>query len=363
MEVRNISSLLITIILLGALVVAHEFGHFIVAKKSGIWVQEFAVGMGPKIASVMKGDTEYSIRALPLGGFCRMEGETEDGSAPGPRSFLTKSVGVRFAVMFAGPFMNFVLAFIMIFGLTCTSYTATPEIRAVMPASAAEECGLREGDTIRKINGKSIHIYDELSYMLMDNRGETIRLEVLSADGKIYQYELQPRLDEASGRYLIGFNPNVETGIFAEPVEGYGKMTVGETMHYSLFSMINYVKMTAEGLVRVFTFTADKDEYGGPIAIFKTVETSYEAGLEYSLAAAVQNVVYIGAVLSANLGVLNLFPIPALDGGKILFLAIEAIRRKPLDAELEGKLQMIGFMFIMGLMVYVLFSDIMKFII
>ena len=130
MEVRNISSLLITIILLGALVVAHEFGHFIVAKKSGIWVQEFAVGMGPKIASVMKGDTEYSIRALPLGGFCRMEGETEDGSAPGPRSFLTKSVGVRFAVMFAGPFMNFILAFIMIFGLTCTSYTATPEIRA-----------------------------------------------------------------------------------------------------------------------------------------------------------------------------------------------------------------------------------------
>ena len=98
---RNISSLLITIILLGVLVVAHEFGHFIVAKKSGIWVQEFAVGMGPKIASVTKGDTEYSLRAFPLGGFCRMEGDSEDGSAPSPTSFLTKSVGVRFAVMFA----------------------------------------------------------------------------------------------------------------------------------------------------------------------------------------------------------------------------------------------------------------------
>ncbi|MBQ2879861.1 MAG: site-2 protease family protein [Anaerotignum sp.] len=360
---RNISSLLITIILLGILVVAHEFGHFIVAKKSGIWVQEFAVGMGPKVFSCMKDDTEYSLRVLPLGGFCRMEGETEDGSAPGPRSFLTKSVGVRFAVMVAGPLMNFLLAFVMIFGLTCTSYTATPEIRAVMPASAAEECGLRAGDTIRKINGKTIHIYDELSYMLMDNHGESIRLEVLGADGMMYQYELQPRLDEASGRYLIGFNPNVEAGIFAEPVEGYGEMSLAETAHYSLFSMINYVKMTAEGLVRVFTFTADQDEYGGPIAIFKTVETSYEAGLEYSLMAAIQNVVYIGAVLSANLGVLNLFPIPALDGGKILFLIIEGIRRKPMEAELEGRLQLAGFVFIMGLMVYVLFSDIMKFII
>ncbi|MBR4934454.1 MAG: site-2 protease family protein, partial [Anaerotignum sp.] len=219
------------------------------------------------------------------------------------------------------------------------------------------------GDVIRKINGQTIHIYDELSYMLQGNQGEAIAIEVLGVDGLIYKYELHPKLDEASGRYLIGFNPNVETGLFADPVDGYGTMSVGETMHYSLFSMFNYVKMTAEGLVRVFTFTAEKDEYGGPIAIFKTVETSYEAGLKYSVIAALQNVIYIGAVLSANLGVLNLFPIPALDGGKILFLLIEAIRKKPMEPELEGKLQFLGFMFIMGLMVYVLFSDIMKFII
>ena len=345
------------------MVIVHEFGHFIVAKKSGIWVQEFAVGMGPKVASITKGDTEYSIRVLPLGGFCRMEGENEDGSIPGPRSFLTKSVGIRFAVMFAGPLMNFILAFIMIFGLTCTTYTATPEIRAIIPESAAAECGMQPGDVIRKINGQTIHIYDELSYLLQGNQGEPIFIEVLGADGMLYKYELQPKLEEASGRYLIGFNPNVETGLFADPVEGYDTMTVGETMHYSLFSMFNYIKMTAEGLVRVFTFTAEKDEYGGPIAIFKTVEMSYEAGLEYSVKAALQNVIYIGAVLSANLGVLNLFPIPALDGGKILFLLIEAIRRKPIEPELEGRLQFLGFMFIMGLMVYVLFSDIMKFII
>lgn len=360
---RNISSLLITIILLGVLVIAHEFGHFIVAKKSGIWVQEFAVGMGPKIFSTTKGDTEYSVRILPLGGFCRMEGEGEEGAIPSPTSFLTKSIGVRLAVMAAGPLMNFLLAFIMIFGLTCTSYTATPEIRAIIPDSAAAECGLREGDVIYKIDGKTIHIYDELQYILQQNRGEAIILDVISADGQHYKYELHPKLDEASGRYLIGFNPDINTGLLADPVEGYDEMSVLETAHYSYFAMINYVKMTAEGLLRVFTFTADKDEYGGPIAIFNIVDESYEAGLEYSLMAAIQNVVYIGAVLSANLGVLNLFPIPALDGGKILFLLIEAIRRKPMEAELEAKLQFMGFAFIMGLMIYVLFSDIMKYII
>ena len=312
---RKISSILITIILLGVLVVAHEFGHFIVAKKSGIWVQEFAVGMGPKIASVTKGDTEYSLRAVPLGGFCRMEGDAEEDTLPSPTSFLSKSAGVRLAVMAAGPLMNFLLAFVMIFGLCCTSYTATPTIREVLPDSAAEAIGLEAGDVIRSINGKTIHIYDELQYILQQNTGEPIVLEVIGADGLLYKYEMQPRLDEETGRYLIGFSPEIKSGLFTESVEGYGEMSVAETAHYSFYAMINYVKMTAEGLLRVFTFTAEKDEYGGPIAIFKTVESSYEAGLEYSLAAAIQNVVYIGAVLSANLGVLNLFPIPGLDGG------------------------------------------------
>lgn len=326
-------------------------------------MQEFAIGMGPKIFSRMKGDTEYSIRALPLGGFCRMEGGAEEEGNPSPTSFLSKSIGVRLAVMAAGPLMNFILAFIMLFGLTCTSFTATPEIGKVLPDSAAAEIGLEAGDTIKKINGKTIHIYDELQYILQQNRGEAILLDIIGNDGQRYRYELQPKLDEASGRYLIGFNPQIYAGLFAEAKEGFQRMSVGETAHYSYFAMINYVKMTAGGLLRVFTFTADRDEYGGPIAIMKIVGDSYEAGLEYSLKAAIQNVVYIGAVLSANLGVLNLFPIPALDGGRILFLLIEAIRRKPMDMETEAKLQFLGFMFLIGLMVFVILGDISKFII
>ena len=243
------------------------------------------------------------------------------------------------------------------------SYTATPVIKEVLPDSAAAASGLEVGDRIQKIDGKTIHIYDELQYTLQSNHGESLTLDVVDATGTHHKYKLQPKLDEKQGRYLIGFSPEVKTGLFAESVDGYAKMGIAETARYSLFAMINYVKMTAEGLLRVFTFTANPDEYGGPIAIFNMVGQSYQAGLQYSIKAAIQNVVYIGAVLSANLGVLNLFPIPALDGGRILFLLIEAVRRKPMDIETESKLQFLGFVFLMGLMAFVIFSDIKKYMI
>lgn len=353
-----VSSLAITIILIGVLVIAHEFGHFIVAKKSGIWVQEFAIGMGPKICSKMKGDTEYSIRALPFGGFCRMEGETDEGTI-GPTSFLGKPIGIRLAVMAAGPFMNFLLAFVMLFGLTCTSYMAKPEIRTVLEDSPAQAIGLQAGDEIRRINGKRIHIYDELQSILYQNGGKPIEIDILRNE-EILHYQLIPEYSEERQSYLIGFSPEIYTGLAAEHVEGYHDAGLGDTAYYSYYSMLNYIKMTAQGLARVFTFTASQDEYGGPITIFKMVGDSYEAGLAYSLKAAMQNVIYIGAVLSANLGVLNLFPIPALDGGKILFLLIEIFRRKPMETETEGRLQFFGFVFLVLLMVFVLYGDIMK---
>lgn len=353
-----VSSLIVTVILIGVLVIAHEFGHFIVAKKSGIWVQEFAIGMGPKLFSRMIGDTEYSIRALPFGGFCRMEGETDEGEF-GPNSFLNKSAGVRLAVMAAGPFMNFLLAFAMLFGLACTSYIVKPEIQMVLEDSPAQAVGLQAGDEIKRINGQRIHIYDELQNILYQNGGRLIELEILR-DGELLRYELTPQYNEERQTFLIGFSPEVYNGMLAEPAEGYKDADFVDTAYYSYYSMLNYIKMTAQGLAKVFTFTASQDEYGGPITIFKMVGDGYEAGLEYSLKAAIQNVVYIGAILGANLGVLNLFPIPGLDGGKILFLLIEILRRKPMKLETEGKLQFFGFMFLMLLMVFVIYGDIMK---
>lgn len=351
-------SILISLILIGVLVIAHEFGHFIAAKKSGILVEEFSVGMGPKFFSHKKGETEYSIRLLPLGGFCRMQGEEENGTI-GPRSFLSKSVFVRFIVMAAGPFMNFLLALIMIIGLTSTSYVALPLIKEILPNTPAQGAGLQAGDEISRINGKRIHIYDELEAQIYKNGGEEIRLDILR-NGQEYTYKLTPQYDAERQGYLIGFAPEIEVGLFSEAVEGYQTLSVLDTLHYSYYSMLNYVKLTAEGLARVFTFTAKKEEYGGPISIVKMVGESYEAGLTYGMKEAIQNVIYIGAVLSANLGVLNLFPIPALDGGRILLLIVEAIRRKPLNPELESKIHFLGFAFLMGLMVFVLYGDIVK---
>lgn len=351
-------SILLSIIVLGILVIVHEFGHFFAAKKCGVLVEEFAVGMGPKLISKQIGDTEYSLRALPFGGFCRMQGETDEGTI-GPRSFLNKPPLARLIIFAAGPFMNFVLAFIMMVGLTSTSAMALPEIREVVPGSPMAEIGLQAGDTIYRINGKRIHIYDEMQMALYNNGGKELRLDILR-EGNLYTYQLTPHFDEARQGYVLGFYPAMKTGLFAEPVEGYERSTVLETVNYSFFSMVNFIRQTAIGLTRVFTFTADQSEYGGPITIVKMVGDTYEAGMSYSLTAAIQNLVYLAAVLGANLGVLNLFPIPALDGGKIVLVLVEMIRRKPLSVALENKIQFLGFAFIMGIMGFVLYGDIVK---
>lgn len=359
MEVVGIlSSIIISLIVIGVLVIVHEFGHFIVAKKCGVWVEEFAVGMGKKIVSKQVGETEYSLRLFPLGGFCRLHGETEEGEIT-ERSFLSKSVWARMAIMAAGPFMNFVLALVFLFGLTAAGYIIEPQIASVLDNSPAAAIGLQAGDEVYSINGKRIHIYDEMQVEMMQNGGAPILLEI-KRDGEIYGYELTPQFSEETNSYLVGFTPVVKNGLFSEKLEGNDTATVWETIRYSYYAMINYVKLTASGLVRVFTMQASPDEYGGPISIVKVVGDSYESGLTYGIFAAIQNVVYIGAVLSANLGVLNLFPIPGLDGGRILLLLIEILRRKPMQPEIENKILFAGFVFLMGFMVFVMYTDIMK---
>lgn len=349
---------MITIILIGVLVIVHEFGHFIVAKKTGVWVEEFSVGMGKKIVSKQIGETEYSLRLLPLGGFCRMHSETEDGEIT-ERSFLSKSIGVRMAIMFAGPLMNFILAIILIFGLTAVGYIIEPKVGTVTEGTVAEQIGLQPGDEIYRINDKRIHIYDEMQAIMMQNGGNPLELEIKRED-QIYTYELTPQQEPQTGRYIFGFTPTLKYGLFAEPEAALEQASIGETIHYSYYAMINYIKMTAEGLVRVFTMQASPEEYGGPISIMKMVGESYESGLSHSISAAIQNVVYIGAVLSANLGVMNLFPIPGLDGGRILLLLVELVRRKPMQPETENKIVFAGFAFLIGFMIFVMYTDILK---
>lgn len=350
-------SILISIIVLSIIVIIHEFGHFIVAKKSGILVEEFAVGMGPMIASKQIGETLYSLRAFPIGGFCRMMGEDTTGEIA-ERSFSQKGVWTRIAVIFAGPFMNFVLAMILVICIVSTTVVIKPEITALSEGYPAEQAGLQIGDVITKIDNKGIYIYDDLQMIMSENRGEAIELEV-NRNGEKIKTTLIPQQDE-TGRYLIGFSPLIKNGIFSKQITEYQKASIWDTITYSFDTMVFYIRYTAMGLAKVFTFHATKEEISGPIGIFQIVGDSYEAGIQHSIYAAVQNIMYIGAVLSANLGVLNLFPIPAMDGGRLLFLLLEAIRRKPINPEMEGRVHFAGFVCLMLFMVFIVYNDITK---
>ncbi len=352
------SGIILSIIVIGGLVLVHEYGHYIVAKKAGIWVEEFAIGMGPKLFAKEMGETLYTIRLLPLGGFCRMHGETEDGEIS-ERSFLSKSVLARFLVMGAGVFMNIVIAFLLLFILTSTTYITTPVFNQVVEGSAVDDAGFEVGDKIIKMNGSRVYIYDELRMDLATNYDKPVTFTFLR-DGATYEKTVTPKLDEESGRYLVGIVPEFKVGMFLGAEEGFEKATFFETASHSFHTMIYYVKATAEGLLRVFTFQANTEEFGGPITIVQTVGQSYEAGLTYSFWAGIQNVMQLAAMLSANLAVLNLFPIPGLDGGRMIFLILEGIRKKPVSMELEGKITMIGFTFMLGLMVFVMYTDVVK---
>ncbi len=356
-------SIIISIVVLSLIVIIHEFGHFIVAKKSGILVEEFAVGMGPMIASKQIGETIYSLRAFPIGGFCRMMGEDSTGEIA-ERSFSDKSVWVRIAVVFAGPFMNFVLAMLLIVCITFTTGIVEPEVSALSEGYPAKEAGLQVGDVITKINQKGVYIYDDFQLAMAENKGEAVDLEI-KRNGEKLTKTIIPKQNE-TGRYLLGFSPLVKAGMFSsDELEGksYPKANLWDTISYSFDTMVFYVRYTAMGLARVFTFQAGKEEISGPIGIFQIVGDSYKEGIKHSVGAAVQSILYIGAVLSANLGVLNLFPIPAVDGGRLLFLIIEAIRRKPVNPEMEGKVHFAGFVFLMLFMVFVMYNDITKILI
>ena len=352
----NILPLIIAIIVFSILVLVHEFGHYIVAKKSGIFVEEFAIGMGPILVSKQFGETLYSIRAFPLGGFCRMMGEDED--LKDERAFNSKSVFKRIAVVAAGPIMNFVLAFIICTGLVGTSGFAQPIVAGLEAGGNAAEAGLMIGDKITKINNTHIFVYEDLSLFMAQNQGETVELQV-KRNGEKVNITVEPYKTE-DGRWIIGFNPAVKTGIFDKDYDSFDKATIGETIVTGFNTMFFYIRSTVEGFIRLFTFNVSMDEVAGPIGIIEVVGESYEQGIKYSIGAAIANISYIAALLSANLGALNLLPIPAMDGGRLVFLIIEAFRGKPIDPEKEGMVHFIGFAFLMAFMVFIAYNDIAR---
>jgi regulator of sigma E protease len=358
-------SVIITLIIFTVIVVIHEWGHFFIAKRCNILIEEFAVGMGPKLFGIQRGDTLYSVRLFPVGGYCRMADEKVEGSDK--IGFNDANVWQRIAVAVAGPVMNFVLALIVLTVIALCSGIATNTVTGVMDGFPASEVDIQAGDKLVDINGTAIHIRDELDFYLSEHTGESLNITV-KRDGKKHSVNITPRLDEESGRMLIGIKtgykaPAVNVGLYSsDMLQGQTKASLLECVSYGYWDMFFLVKLTATGVVKMLTFHVSMDEISGPIGVTTVVGDAYQSTIKYGVMDTVLTMLNLVALLSANLGVINLVPIPALDGGRIFVYLIEIIRRKQLPPEKEGIINLIGFALVMGLGIFIAVHDIIKLI-
>lgn len=339
--------IIIAIIIFSIIILFHELGHFLLAKRAGIGVNEFCIGLGPTIVGFTKGETKYSIKLFPFGGACMMEGE--DGDSKASNSFRSKSVWARISVVLAGPVFNFIMAFVgAIIVVACVGYDK-PVLTGVIEGYPAASAGLQEGDTITKLNNKHIHFYREVSVYTFFHNKESIEV-TYQRDGKTYETTLTPQYDKESDRYLFGFYGNMSRE----------RGNVIDTLKNSVYEMNYWIYTTIESLKMLVTGQVGINELSGPVGIVKGVSDTYEESAAISTFSVFISMMNWLIMLSANLGVMNLLPLPALDGGRLVFLIIEAIRRKEIDPEKEGMVHFVGICLLMGLMVIIMFNDIRK---
>ena len=425
--------ILIAVIIFSAIILFHEFGHFLFAKLNGIGVTEFSLGMGPRLFSFQKGETRYSLKLLPIGGSCAMVGEdTDEEDLPG--SFNAASVGGRISVVAAGPVFNFVLAFVLAVIIVGFVGYDPAEVVEVESGSPVAEAGLEKGDVITEYNGYHVDLAKDLYvYMYLNDlkEGDTVTMTV-KRDGETRTITYTP---DVSVRYLLGFNrsdassmtveslidgmPLQEAGLQAgdtitaingteiadgeaydayleehplsnEPVEitydrdgldytatitpreyrtpqlgfsynlGYTKTSGLQVLKYGALEIKYMVRTTLLSLKELVTGQLGFQNLSGPVGVVDAIGTTYEQSKSEGALMLWMNMLNMAVLLSANLGVMNLLPLPALDGGRLVFLVIEAIRRKPVNREIEGRIHLAGLMLLMALMVVVMYNDILK---
>ena len=337
--------IILAILLFSFIIFFHELGHFVLAKKNGVDVEEFAIGMGPAIFSREYHGTWYSIRIFPIGGFCAMGEDDEATDSPG--NFNNKSVWARMSVIAAGPVFNFILAFVFsVILVWMTGYDA-PVVGSVDSGSPAAEAGIQEGDTILRMGNKKINIFREISFYNQYHQGEETIITFLH-DGEEKTATLDPELDEELGYYRFGFNSSPAREATPLTALQYGVYEVKYWIARRFF-----LKMLVTGQVGV-------DQLSGPVGIVDVVDDTYQEAKTYGTATVAVNMLNIAILISANLGVMNLLPLPALDGGRLVFLAVEAVRRKRIPPEKEGYVHFAGIVLLMALMVVVMFNDIQR---
>lgn len=379
-----IRTIILFVIIFSIVVISHEFGHFIIGRRNGIRVVEFSVGMGPTLFSFVKGGVKYSLKLLPIGGACMFDGEDgmaqEDKEESGSMfrragveadfppaggiggaeeygrietegiAFPEAGVWRRIATVFAGPFFNFILAFVVAVVLTAFSGADLPVIGQLSEDSAAEEAGLQPGDRITQINHEKIHFYREVMVISSLNQGEALEVHY-ERNGEKGVANVQPRYDEQAGRYYMGFVGAGE----------YLKCNPLQVFQYGFYEVEYYVKTTYKSLGMLLRGRVTKDDVSGPIGIAQFVGESYDqAEANYGTSSAILTMFEIVVLLSVNLGILNLLPLPALDGGRLLFMMVEVVRGKPVPPEKEGMVHFAGLVVLMVLMVFIMYNDIMR---
>lgn len=347
-----IITIILFLLIFGLIVISHEFGHFLLAKKNGIRVLEFAVGMGPTLFYFTKGETKYSLKVLPIGGACVFDGE--DGLAAGEGtaeegSFQAASVWARISSVVAGPIFNFILAFVLALIVVAFTGSDRPVVQTVVEGSAAEAAGIQSGDLITKINKEKIRLGRQVSLISALNKGEDLTVEYIR-DGEKNTVTITPVYDSEAGRYYMGFLG----------VSEYFKCNSLEVFQYSFYELEYWVRTTFKSLGMLFTGQVTKDDVAGPVGIAQLVGDTYEEVKPYGMSSVIFSMMNIAILLSVNLGILNLLPVPALDGGRLVFLLIEAVRGKPISPEKEGMVHLAGMVALMVLMVFVLFNDISR---
>lgn len=341
-------NIVIAILIFGIIIIVHELGHFSVAKKNGIRVDEFCIGLGPTLFGKQIGETYYSIKLLPFGGACMM-GEDED--RPEADAFGNKSVWARMAVIFAGPLFNFIFALILAVIMIGISGADLPDVAKVQEKSPAQESGIKAGDQVVKVDGKRIYNNRELSYyFILDYKGGKVPI-VVNRGGKEKSLSVTPQYNKEAKRYMIGLN--WETNQKLNPLK---------TIEYGFHEVGFQIRVTVKSVVKLATGQLTLNDLSGPVGIVKQVGDTYNQAATYGFTVLLSTMLSIAVLISANLGVMNLLPLPALDGGRLCFLIIEAVRKKPVSRNVEATIHTVGLFLLLGLMIFIMFQDIYKII-
>jgi Predicted membrane-associated Zn-dependent proteases 1 len=340
-------TIIIAVIILAILVLAHEFGHFWAARKIGIPVYEFSLGFGRRLYSTRRDGVEYSLRMIPLGGFVRMAGE-EPGDNAHPDGYSQRKPWEKIAVAFAGPFMNFVLAILIFIYTFAFIGVAEPVHDAIigqlLQDKPAYTAGLKTNDRITNVNGTNIDSWEHFVSTVQQSPVGTPLQVTVDRGGIILKLAVITVADESTGKPIIGVYPQVQ----------FVRQGIIEAVKLGFVQTYQMTLVLLSGLGMLFTGAAHASDLAGPVGITTMVGQAAQGGLV--------SLLIFSAFLSINLGIVNLLPIPALDGSRMVFALVEKVRRKPLDPEKEGLIHWMGFLFLMLIILFATYNDIVRLI-